>query len=138
MWIRPSTVTESYLSKMPTLEELTFSELVDFWAENEIDRQLREVELFSSSIVAGAQQLGTLRIMPERGGFCEDRRSIEVLVEVRDHRQRCTRIGAWKEKKFGKDDQRAFDRACAKATAHAIIQLLPATVWRPWICETGR
>jgi hypothetical protein len=127
MWIRPSTATGG------ALEELTFSELVDFWAENEIARQLREVELFSSSIVAGAQQLGTLRVLPERGGFCEDRRSIEVLVEVRDFQQRCTRIGAWKEKKFGRKDERAFDRAYAKATAHAIIQLLPATVWRNWI-----
>lgn len=129
MWIRPSTATGS------ALEELTFSELVEFWAENEIDRQLREVELFSSNIVAGAARLGTLRIMPERGGFYEDRRSIEVLVEVRDFQQRCTRIGAWREKKFGKKDERAFDRAYAKATAHAIIQLLPAAVWRTWIDE---
>jgi len=132
MWIRPSTVTGG------ALEELTFSELVDFWAENEIYRQLREVELFSASIVAGAQRLGDLRVMPERGGFSEGRRFIEVLVEVRDHRQRCTRIGAWREKKFGRKDQRAFDRAYAKATAHAIIQLLPATVWRPWLDETAR
>ncbi|MFQ5743091.1 MAG: hypothetical protein ACE5HV_05815 [Acidobacteriota bacterium] len=118
------------------LEELTLPELVDLWAEEEIYRQLREVELFSSTIVREAQRLGTLLVLPERGGFCEERGAIEVLVEVRDQLERRTRIGAWREKKFGSDDRRAFDRAYKKATAHAIIQLLPAAVWRPWIQAT--
>ena len=51
MWIRPKTLTGG------ALEELTFSELVDFWAENEIGRQLREVELFSASIVAASASI---------------------------------------------------------------------------------
>ena len=120
------------------LAELTFPELIDLWAEKEIYRQLREVELHSSTIVRGAERLGTVFVMPERGGFCEDKRTIEVLVEVRSREARCTRIGAWKERKFGRDDQRAFDRAYVKATAHAIIQLLPAAVWRPWIHAADR
>ena len=53
MWIQPSTLTGG------ALEDLTFSELVDFWAECEIDRQLREVELFSASIVADQEQLSS-------------------------------------------------------------------------------
>lgn len=115
------------------LEELTYPELVDLWVEGEINRRLREVDLFSARIVEGAEELGTLQVLPQRGGFCENSRAVEVLVEVRDRRECCTRIGAWKERKFGEDDRRAFDRAYLKATAHAIIQLLPATVWRPWI-----
>ena len=115
------------------LEQLTLPELIDLWAEEEIYRRLREVNLFSKTIVREAQRLGTLVVMPERGGFCEERDAVEVLVEVRDQRERCSRIGAWREKFFDRDDRRAFDRAYEKATAHAIVQLLPAAVWRPWI-----
>ena len=115
------------------LENLTLPELIDLWAEDEIYRRLEEVELFSTTIVREAQRQGNLLVMPERGGFSDEKECIEVLVEVRDQVERCSRIGAWCERKFGRDDQRAFDRAYEKATAHAVIQLLPATVWRPWI-----
>lgn len=115
------------------LEELTFPELVDLWAEEEIYRQLREVELHSAAIVLEAERSGDFHVLPTRGGVLEDNGSVEVLVEVRDAVARCTRIGAWKERKFGTDDARAFNRAYTKAMAHAIIQLLPAVVWRPWI-----
>ena len=115
------------------LEQLTLPELIDVWAEEEIYRRLREVELFSNTIVREAERLGTLDVLPERGGFCEEKGAIEVLVEVRDRTERCSRIGAWREKIFDHDDYRAFDRAYEKAAAHAIVQLLPATVWRPWI-----
>ena len=37
------------------------------------------------------------------------------------------------EGKLAERVERAFDRAYAKATAHAIIQLLPAVIWRTWI-----
>lgn len=120
------------------LEELTFPELVDLWAENEIYRQLREVELHSATIVREAERSGDFQVLPTRGGVLEENGSVEVLVEVRDAVGRCTRIGAWKERKFGADDTRAFDRAYTKAMAHAIIQLLPAVVWRPWIQATGQ
>ncbi len=115
------------------LERLTLPELVDLWAEEEIYRRLEEVELFATAIVREAQRQGNLLVMPERGGFFDEKECIEVLVEVRDPVECCSRIGAWRERKFGHDDRRAFDRAYEKATAHAVIQLLPATVWRPWI-----
>lgn len=115
------------------LEELTLPELVEVWVENEIDRRMREVESHHAEINDGARRLERLQVMPLRGGFHEHSRSIEVLVEVRDHQQRRSRIGAWNEKKHGKDDIEAFQRAYEKAMAHAIIQLLPAAVWRPWI-----
>lgn len=115
------------------LEQLTLSELVDVWVEGEIDKRLREVEHFHDAIIAGALDLGNFHIMPQRGGFHERPRSIEVLVEVRDRKARRSRIGAWEEEKSGSDDLDAFRRAYDKAMAHAIIQLLPAAVWRPWI-----
>lgn len=115
------------------LEELTLPELVDVWVEAEIDRRLREVDSHHAQINDGAFRLRHLQVMPLRGGFHERSRSIEVLVEVRDHRQRRSRIGAWSEKKRDEDDVEAFQRAYDKAMAHAIIQLLPAAVWRRWI-----
>ena len=115
------------------LAQLTLPELIELWVETEIDRRLGEVDCYSESIVDGARGMGTLQVLPERGGFHDNACSIEVLVEVRDQRLRRTRIGAWQEKKRGQRDDHAFDRAYEKATAHAIIQLLPATVWRRWI-----
>ena len=115
------------------LEQLTLPELIDVWAEDEIYRRLQEVELFSTTIVREAQRRENLLIMPLRGGSFDERDAIEVLVEVRDPNEHRKTIGAWRERKRGNDDRRAFDRAYEKATAHAIIQLLPATVWRPWI-----
>jgi len=115
------------------LERLTLPELIDVWAEDEIYRRLQEVELFSTTIVREAQRRENLLIMPLCGGSFDERGAIEVLVEVRDPNEHRKTIGAWRETKRGNDDRRAFDRAYEKATAHAIIQLLPATVWRPWI-----
>jgi hypothetical protein len=115
------------------LEQLTLPELVDLWAEDEIYRRLQEVDLFSGTIVREAVRLGDLEVMPERGGFLDESESVEVLVEVRDRQERCSRIGAWCEKKADRNDELAFERAYEKAFAHAIIQLLPATVWRRWI-----
>ena len=116
-----------------TLEQLTLPELIDLWAEDEIYRRLQEVDLFSATIVREGQRREELLVMPLRGGSFEEKGAIEVLVEVRDRREGSVRIGAWRERIRGNDDLRAFDRACEKATAHAIIQLLPATIWRPWI-----
>ncbi len=115
------------------LEQLTLPELIDVWAEDEIYRRLQEVDLFSTTIVREAQRHENLLVMPLRGGSFDEQDAIEVLVEVRDPNEPRKTIGAWREKKRGSDDRRAFDRAYEKATAHAIIQLLPATVWRPWI-----
>lgn len=115
------------------LERFTLPELIDVWAEDEIYRRLQEIDLFSSTIVREAQIREDLLVMPLRGGASEDKRSIEVLVEVRDPYQHRRCIGAWCETKRGSDDRTALDRAFEKATAHAIIQLLPATTWRPWI-----
>ena len=119
--------------KYDVLEQLTLPELIDLWAEDEIYRRLQEVDLFSATIVREAQRQQNLMVMPLRGGSFEQSGSIEVLVEVRDPNEHRKTIGAWCEKKHGSTDHHAFDRGCAKATAHAIIQLLPATVWRPWI-----
>lgn len=121
------------ITKDGVLEELTLPELIEVWAEDEIARRLREVDLFSSHIVRGASDLGLFHVRPERGGFHDGSRSVEVLVEVQDHRVRESRIGAWSEKKYGQEDVDAFERAYVKAMAHAIIQLLPASVWRPWV-----
>lgn len=129
--VRLSTVDG--IAKDGILEELTLPELIEVWAKDEIDRRLREVDLFSSQIVDCATNLGTLHVLPERGGFREGSRAVEVLVEVRDRRMHCSRIGAWTEEKFGVDDDDAFERAYIKAMAHAVIQLLPASVWRPWV-----
>jgi len=118
------------------LEQLTLPELIDIWAEDEIYRRLEEVELFSRTIVREARRLKNLHVVPLRGGSCDERGAVEVLVEVRDEHDRRSRIGAWRETKFGGDDHRAFERAYEKATAHAIIQLLPATIWRSWIGTT--
>ena len=118
--------------KGSVLERLTLSDLVELWAEAEISKRLREVEFFHEEIIAGAGGLDHLQVMPMRGGFCQGPRTIEVLVEVRDRHQRLSRIGAWKESTRG-DRDAAFRRAYDKATAHAVIQLLPATIWRPWI-----
>lgn len=115
------------------LERFTLPELIDVWAEDEIYRRLQEIDLFSGTIVREAQIREDLLVMPLRGGASEDKRSIEVLVEVRDPYQHRRCIGAWCETKRGSDDRTALDRAFEKATAHAIIQLLPATTWRPWI-----
>jgi len=52
---------------------------------------------------------------------------------MRDQIRRTSRIGAWKEKKTRGNREDAFRAAYDKAMAHAIIQLLPAQVWRPWI-----
>lgn len=114
------------------LEQMTLPQLVDLWAESEIEKRLREVEFFHEEINHGAAELGHLHVLPLLGGVCEGPRTVEVLVEVRDQRQRRSRIGAWIEKKTAGDDQ-AFQRAYDKAMAHAVIQLLPAAVWRPWI-----
>ena len=114
------------------LEQLTLSELVDLWAEREIEKRLREVEFFHEEIIGGARNLDHIQVLPLLGGFSEDHRHVEVLVEVRDQIQRINRIGAWKELKRG-DRETAFRSAYDKAKAHAIIQLLPANVWRPWI-----
>lgn len=115
------------------LEQFTLPELIDLWAEDEIYRRLQEIDLFSGTIVREAQIREDLFVMPLLGGAFEEEGSIEVLVEVRDpyHHRRC--IGAWCETKRGSDDRTALDRAYEKATAHAIIQLLPAVTWRPWI-----
>jgi len=113
-------------------ERLTLSDLIELWAEREIEKRLREVEFFHEEINAGARELEHLQVMPMRGGFCEGPRDVEVLVEVRDRIHRTSRIGAWKESKRG-DRDTAFRAAYDKASAHAIIQLLPAMTWRPWI-----
>ncbi len=115
------------------LSQLTLPELVEVWVENEINKRLREVEFFYEEIVAGARALDHLQVMPMRGGFRDKPRSIEVLVEIRDNEQRRSRIGAAEERKRGRNDPDAFQRAYDKAMAHAIIQLLPADVWRRWI-----
>jgi hypothetical protein len=115
------------------LEQLTLPELIDVWAEDEIYRRLQEIDLFAATIVREAQAREDLLVMPLRGGSSEERGSIEVLVEVRDPRDHRRCIGAWCEPKHDSNDRFAFDRAYEKATAHAIIQLLPATTWRPWI-----
>lgn len=115
------------------LERLTLSDLIDLWAEREIEKRLREVEFFHEEIISGARELEHLQVMPLLGGFCEGPASVEVLVEVRDQIQRTSRIGAWKEKKTRSNRQDAFLAAYDKAMAHAIIQLLPAQTWRPWI-----
>lgn len=120
------------------LEQLTLPELIDLWVEDEIYRRLQEVELFANTIVRGAQRYGDFLVLPERGGIADENGTVEVLVEVRDQRERCSRIGAWTESRFGHDDHRAFDRAYEKATAHAIVQLLPASIWRPWINSSLR
>ena len=115
------------------LEQLTLPELIDLWAEDEIYRRLQEIDLFAAIIVHQAQAREDLFVMPLGGGSFEDKGSIEVLVEVRDPHDHRRCIGAWCERKHGADDRKAFERAFEKATAHAIIQLLPATTWRPWI-----
>jgi hypothetical protein len=115
------------------LEQLTLPELIDLWAEDEIYRRLQEIDLFAATIVREAQLREDLLVMPLRGGSCEEKGFIEVLVEVRDPRDHRRCIGAWSERKDAEDDRNAFERAYEKATAHAIIQLLPATTWRPWI-----
>jgi len=115
------------------LEQLTLPELIDLWAEDEIYRRLQEIDLFSATIVREAQLREDLLVMPLRGGSFEDRGAVEVLVEVRDPLRHLRCIGAWCERKLDRDDKTAFDRAYEKATAHAILQLLPATTWRPWI-----
>ena len=115
------------------LGRLTLSDLIDLWAEREIVKRLREVEFFHEEIINGARRLEHLQVMPLLGGFCEGPCSIEVLVEVRDQIQRTSRIGAWKEQKTRGNRDEAFRTAYDKAMAHAIIQLLPAQTWRPWI-----
>ena len=115
------------------LERLTLTDLVELWAEREIEKRLREVEFFHEEIINGARDLEHLQVMPLLGGFCEGPASVEVLVEVRDQIQRTSRIGAWKEKKTRNNREDAFLAAYDKAMAHAIIQLLPAQIWRPWI-----
>ena len=80
-----------------------------------------------------AQDREDLLVMPLRGGSFDDKGSIEVLVEVRDPREHRRCIGAWCETKRDAADSTAFERAYEKATAHAIIQMLPAVTWRPWI-----
>ena len=119
--------------KEGVFEQLTLPELIDVWAEDEIYRRLQEIDLFAATIVRQAQLQEQLLVMPLRGGSCEEQGAIEVLVEVRDPRDQRRCIGAWSERKRGAGDNAAFDRAYEKATAHAIIQLLPATTWRPWI-----
>ena len=99
---------------------------------------VRPQELFGlvtpgAEIINGARRLEHRQGMPLLGGFCEGPCSIEVLVEVRDQIQRTSRIGAWKEKKTRGNRDEAFRTAYDKAMAHAIIQLLPAQTWRPWI-----
>lgn len=114
-------------------EQLTLPELIDVWAEDEIYRRLQEIDLFAATIVRQAQLQEELLVMPLCGGSCEEKGAIEVLVEVRDPRDHRRCIGAWSERKRNAADPTAFDRAFEKATAHAIIQLLPAATWRPWI-----
>ena len=125
--------TDGKLVKDGVLEHFTLPELIDVWAEDEIYRRLQEIDLFSSTIVREAQIHEDLLVMPLRGGSSEEKGSIEVLVEVRDPHDHRRCIGAWCETKRGSDDRTALDRAYEKATAHAIVQLLPATTWRPWI-----
>ena len=120
------------------LEGLTLRELIELWDEDEIDKRLKEVDFFHADIIDGALALDRLQVMPLRGGFCETPRCIEVLVEVRDHLCRRSCIGAWQERRFGQDDEGAFQRAYDKAMAHAIIQLLPANLWRPWVRKALR
>lgn len=120
------------------LEELTLPEVVEIWVESEIDRRLREVESHHADIIRGALACDHLQVMPLRGGFHDDRARVEVLVEVRDRIQRLSRIGAWEEKKSDRRDEDAFRRAYEKAMAHAIIQLLPPVIWRPWIRAAAR
>lgn len=120
------------------LEELTLPEVVEIWVETEIDRRMAEINSHHADIVRGALAYDHLQVMPLRGGFHDDRAKVEVLVEVRDSVQRLSRIGAWEEKKTGSRDEDAFRRAYEKALAHAIIQLLPAAVWRPWIRAPAR
>ena len=115
------------------LAELTLPELVDVWVESEIDRRMQEIERFHSAIIDGAFSTRRMIVMPLRGGIHERPRSVEVLVEVRDPRQRRSRIGAWTENKRAGKEAEAFRLAYDKAMAHAIIQLLPASIWRPWI-----
>lgn len=115
------------------LEELTLPELVDLWVEDEIDRRMREVDFFHAEIIDGALRDDRLQVMPLRGGFHDRGRRVEVLVEVRDRILRRSRIGAWAEQKRTAEDAEAFRLAYDKAMAHAIIQLLPAAVWRRWI-----
>lgn len=119
--------------KEGVFEQLTLPELIDVWAEDEIYRRLQEIDLFAATIVRQAQLQEELLVMPLRGGSCEDKGAIEVLVEVRDPRDHRRCIGAWSERLRDATDRTAFERAYEKATAHAIIQLLPATIWRPWI-----
>lgn len=119
--------------KKGLLEQLTLPELIDVWAEDEIYRRLQEIDLFAATIVREAQRREDLLVMPLRGGSCEEKGSIEVLVEVRDPRNHRRCIGAWCEPKRDGNDRTAFERAYEKATAHAIVQMLPATTWRPWI-----
>lgn len=115
------------------LEELTLPEVVEIWVETEIDRRMREIDSHHAAIVRGALAYERLQVMPLRGGFHDDRAKVEVLVEVRDSVQRLSRIGAWEERKSSSRDQDAFRRAYEKAMAHAIVQLLPPAIWRPWI-----
>lgn len=120
------------------LEELTLPELVDIWVEREIDKRLKEVDFFHADIIDGALGLCRLQVMPLRGGVHENPRSVEVLVEVYDRIQRRSTIGAWLERKRSGNDLDAFRRAYDKAMAHAIIQLLPASTWRPWLRSASR
>ena len=115
---------------------MTLTELVDIWVEGEIKRRFAEIDLFHADIVAGSRELGSLKVLPLRGGVHEKARSVEVLVEVRDRLQRRSRIGAWEEAKRDARDDDAFHRAYTKATAHAVVQLLPASVWRRWTSAT--
>ena len=115
------------------LSQLTLPELIDLWVVDEIEKRLKQVEFFYEDIVAGAQHLEHLQVMPLRGGFRDKPRSIEVLVEIRDNERRYSRIGAGVARKRTRDDPEAFQRAYDKAMAHAIVQLLPADVWRQWI-----
>ena len=115
------------------LEGLTLPELVEIWVEDEIDRRMREVDFFHADIIDGALREDRLQVMPLRGGFHDRGRRVEVLVEVRDRLLRRSRIGAWAEPKRGAQDAEAFQVAYDKAMAHAIIQLLPANIWRRWI-----
>lgn len=115
------------------LEQLTLTEVVELWVEGEINKRLQEVEHFHAEIIFGALSNYCLQVMPLRGGTRDKPRSIEVLVEVRDQVRRRSRIGAWSQSKRTGEDREAFRLAYDKAMAHAIIQLLPACTWRPWI-----
>jgi len=119
------------------LEQLTLSEVVEIWVETEIDRRMREIDSHHADIVRGALSEDRLQVMPLRGGFHDSASKVEVLVEVRDRLRRLSRIGAWEEKKSSRQDPEAFQRAYEKAMAHAIVQLLPAAEWRPWIGSTA-